>query len=130
MYWLITAFKIAPFAVAFAIGWAISGWKGDHELNKFKMAQYEKEKVAHVLAAKVRKEKDRELEIISNRLNTALVELRNRPTRTELSSHGQNGTGSALSAEDAEFLVREAARADKIRAGLAACYKQYDEVTK
>lgn len=38
----------------------------------------------------------------------------------------QGGTGSELSGPDAEFLVREAARADTIRAALTACYADLD----
>jgi len=54
--------------------------------------------------------------------------LRKRPSRAEQAANGQSGTGTTLSAEDAEFLIREAARADKIRVGLEACYKQYESI--
>jgi len=42
----------------------------------------------------------------------------------------QGATGKELSRPDAEFLTREAARADKIRLGLDICYKYADEVVK
>lgn len=130
MYWLITALKLTPFVVVFSIGWYVNGWRYDVKIDKMRNEQVNKERAAQIATDKVRKEKTREVEAINNRLNAALVELRNRPTRTELSSNGQNGTGSSLSAEDAGFLIGEAARADKIRIALDACYKQYDEVTK
>lgn len=38
------------------------------------------------------------------------------------------GTGAELSGGDAEFLVREAARADELRAGISACYAVIDGV--
>jgi hypothetical protein len=38
------------------------------------------------------------------------------------------GTGIGLCRPDAEFLVRESARADEIRAGLIACYEVIDGV--
>ena len=79
----------------------------------------------------IRKDKDAQINAINNQLADALIELRNRPSRTNQSSNnGQSGTGATLFAEDAEFLIREASRADQIRTALDACYKQYDEVTK
>lgn len=42
----------------------------------------------------------------------------------------QGGTGAELSREDAGFLVGEAARADELRAGLAACYAVIDAMNK
>lgn len=42
----------------------------------------------------------------------------------------QGATGAELSRPDAEFLIREATRANVQRAALAACYKAYDEVSK
>lgn len=38
----------------------------------------------------------------------------------------QGGTGAELSGPDAEFLVREAARADTVRAALTSCYADLD----
>jgi hypothetical protein len=38
----------------------------------------------------------------------------------------EGASGRELSREDAEFLAREAARADAIRAGLEACYAAID----
>lgn len=79
-------------------------------------------------ADKIRKEKDDQIRNINNKLVDAVSELRKRPGRTTETSVGQGCNGSRLYAEDAEFLVREAARADQIRAGLEACYKQYDAI--
>jgi hypothetical protein len=84
------------------------------------------EKEQQTSADKIKKEKDAQIEAINNQLVDAISELRKRPSRTQGSSNGQGGTGLSLSAEDAGFLIREAARADKIRAGLQACYDQYD----
>ena len=81
------------------------------------------------LADQIRKEKDAQIASINNSLSDALIKLRERPSRTQASSDGQGGTGATLSAEDAEFLVREAARADQLRTGLTACYEQYDSLS-
>jgi len=79
----------------------------------------------------IRKDKDAQINAINNQLANALIELRNRPSRaSKVSVNGQVGTGTTLFAEDAEFLIGEAARADKLRTALTACYAQYDQVTE
>ena len=91
------------------------------------LAQTQKAEQEHQAAAdQIRKEKDAQIASINNSLADALVQLRSRPSRTQASSNGQGGTGLSLSAEDATFLEREAARADILRSALNACYKQYD----
>jgi len=77
-------------------------------------------------ADQIRKEKDAQIASINNSLADALVQLRSRPSRAQGAANGQSGTGLSLSAEDAAFLEREAARADVLRSALDACYKQYD----
>ena len=102
----------------------------EYKAEEIKNAR-EKEHQMQDATDQIRKDKDAQINSINNQLANALVELRNRPSRTsQISSNGQNGTGSTLFAEDAEFLIREASRADQIRTALDACYKQYDEVTK
>ena len=91
------------------------------------LAQTQKAEHEHQAAADaIRKEKDAQIASINNSLADALIELRKRPSRAQASSNGQGGTGLSLSAEDAGFLDREAARADVLRSALDACYKQYD----
>ena len=77
-------------------------------------------------ADKIRKEKDAQIRNINAQLVDAVSELRKRPGRTTEATNGQGCNGARLYAEDAEFLVREAARADEIRVSLQTCYKQYD----
>ena len=81
------------------------------------------------LADQIRKEKDAQIASINNSLADALIKLRERPGRTQAASNGQGGTGLSLSAEDATFLDREAARADILRSALWACYSQYDALS-
>jgi len=79
----------------------------------------------------IRKDKDAQINAINNQLANVLIELRNRPSRAnKVSVNGQGGTGATLYAEDGQFLIGEAARADKLRTALQSCYAQYDEVTK
>jgi hypothetical protein len=84
------------------------------------------EKDYQAKAAQIESEKNAQIRNINNQLVDAIGELRKRPSRTTETGAGQGGTGATLFAEDAIFLRREAARADEIRAGLEACYKQYD----
>jgi hypothetical protein len=76
----------------------------------------------------IRKTKDAQIKTINDQLVDAISELRKRPSRTDQTSNGQSCNGTRLYAEDAEFLVREAARADQIRVALQACYNQYDAI--
>jgi len=78
----------------------------------------------------IRKEKDAQIASINNSLTDAIIQLRSRPNRAQAASNGQGGTGLSLSAEDATFLDREAARADVLRSALNACYKQYNALSK
>ncbi len=103
-----------------------------YKLDAYKVAQanavHAKEVQSQEDADKIRKEKDAQINAINNQLADSLVQLRNRPRRSQSASNGQSGTGTTLYAEDAEFLIREAARADTIRTALDACYKQYDAI--
>lgn len=72
---------------------------------------------------------------ISGERDAALERLRHRPERRPIPAGGvppaaqsacQGSTGAELSRADAEFLVREAARADDIRSGLEDCYQVLD----
>lgn len=79
-------------------------------------------------ADEIRKAKDDQIKTINSQLVDAVSELRKRSSRTSEASNGKGCNGSSLYAEDAEFLIREAARADEIRIGLEACYKQYESI--
>lgn len=79
-------------------------------------------------------DKENEKDRIAAKLDTAVASLRDRPERaarpgtpTAAASNCKGSTGAELSRPDAEFLTREAARADGVRADLAACYAQYDD---
>ena len=79
-------------------------------------------------ADQIRIQKDAQIKAINNQLVNAVSELRKRPSRTAETSNGKGCNGASLYAEDSEFLIREAARADEIRVALDACYKQYDAI--
>ena len=105
----------------------------EYKAEEIKNAR-EKEHQMQDATDQIRKNKDAQINAINNQLANALIELRNRPSRTNQSSNnGQSATGSngsQLFYEDSTFLAREAARADTIREALKACYAQYDEIAK
>lgn len=69
---------------------------------------------------------------INTQLNVDLDKLRKRAKRKQQTdkskSSCEGATGSDLSAEDAGFLVGEAARADTLRTALEGCYSYADTV--
>ena len=72
---------------------------------------------------------------VQHHLDVAIISLRDRPERparlpATARVECEGASGRELSSEDAEFLAREAARADTIRAGLEACYAAYDGTVK
>ena len=81
-------------------------------------------------ADKIRTDKDAQIKAINTQLVDAVSQLRSRSSNATKTVTGQDCNGATLSAPDAEFLIREAARADELRAGLEACYAQYDAVSK
>ena len=132
------AARILATLVALAIlagaGWLANGWRLD-------LAQAEQErdqnKAALVALAEAVEQQQRTNDAhlqasrrVGARLADDLERLRQRPERLPASdAQACAGAGGAeLSGPDAAFLVREAARADQIRAGLEACYKQYDAI--
>ena len=132
-------FKLIAIAIAvlltFFAGWIVNGWRYEKQIAITKIAEQkviqEKQQENQAQTDLIRKAKDDQIAYINNQLADALVSLRSRSSRSQYSAvNGQDGTGRSLSAEDAEFLVREATRADEIRTALDACYKQYDSITR
>jgi len=125
---------VAAIILVFSSGWCVNGWRYEKKIAVAKVEQQKaiqaKELANQIAVDQLRKEKNAQINSINNQLVNSINELRTRPSRSASTSNGQNGTGATLYAEDAEFLIREAARADQIRTGLESCYKQYDAVTK
>ena len=72
---------------------------------------------------------------VQHHLDVAIISLRDRPKRSitlpdTSRVECEGASGRELSREDAEFLAREAARADEQRAGLDACYRHVDTALK
>ena len=131
---ILTYVKIGLFALSLCVAGYLGYAVESSRFNSYKQAQQAATQALqeqHQAAAdQIRKDKDAQITSINAQLADAISELRKRPSRAQAASNGQGGTGATLSAEDSEFLEREAARADIIRTGLQACYNQYDSLSK
>jgi hypothetical protein len=131
---LITYVKIGICALLLCgagyLGYALEAARFDRYKASQQAATQKIQEQHQEAADQIRKEKDAKITSINAQLLDAISELRSRPSRAQNAANGSCGTGATLSAEDAEFLTREAARADTIRAGLDACYKQYESLGK
>ena len=131
---ILTYVKIGLFALSLCVAGYLGYAVESSRFNSYKQVQQaaiQALQEQHQAAAdQIRKDKDAQITSINAQLVDAISELRKRPSRAQGASNGQGGTGAALSAEDAEFLTREAARADIIRTSLSACYQQYDSLSK
>lgn len=116
-------------ALIFFSGWYVNGLRWENKYAKSVQLVQQKEKQFQDIMDQERVKKNEEINRISDQLDVALQRLRERPSR-QPSTPGtrQGANGSELSREDAEFLVREAARADQAVIELNACYRIYDEI--
>jgi len=117
---------IAMVAVALFCGGFVNGCS--YQQSKAEKTIRDKEHQYQASADKIRTDKDAQIKVINTQLVDAVSELRKRTSRSSEATTGKGCNGSALYAEDAEFLVREAARADEIRISLESCYKQYESI--
>jgi len=153
MHWLLNKWVLGGIGILLAMIGAF--WKGYGAGKESVQAEWNKERLAHSQALteaiqkgrdterqmqsqadKFQTEKRNEIDRIARQHRAVVDSLRNRPERPENPmpggsgpTQGQSGcTGAELHREDAEFLIGEAARADKIRTELEACYIQYDNI--
>ena len=142
--WIKLGATVAALLVAFTSGWIINGWRWNTAALKLAAVQTQaridaeqksrnQELALQAAADTARSNKDAEINIIRSQLDAALVGLRERPLRSAdlpgTASTCPPATGAQLSREDAEFLAREAARADAVAAGLKACHTTYEAAT-
>ena len=139
--------------IALAIGQAAFGWKmystgkqaGLQQLEEYKLAETQQTAQALYAASvkaqtlqdekdKLRKTKDVQIAHLNTDLASALDRLRSRPERPregDLPSNPAPGsepscTGAGLYRPDADFLVREAARAKRLQLDLGECQAAYE----
>lgn len=100
------------------------------------VAARQEERRLTLRAGEIEQEKTNEIAAIRAAHAVQLSSLQNRPDRKPAPAGGvreaapacSGSTGAELSRPDAEFLAREAARADELRAALSSCYAAYDSL--
>ncbi len=129
------------------IGWTLGVWwfADTHGFNRCKVATQDIAIDAAVEARKQEREKQGkvndtlqtqadEMATINARLVNDIKRLHQRESRRHLpettEARCKGVTGASLSSPDAEFLVREAARADRTRTALKTCYGYADTVSR
>ena len=133
-------------AVLFGSGWAVNGWrlekriadiekKAAEDIVKAEQNARKQESTLRTNADNIRKTYETQITDLNGRLDTVLVWLRDRPERpsnpapsTPAGATTQACTGSQLFREDADFLIREATRADTIRKAYQRCIAEYESV--
>lgn len=133
--------ELIALVVAFSIGWAVNGWRKNAEINQLIAAQTQATLAAEVKARKSeqaittaaqesRKVSDAKTKQIRANLEHTISQLRNRPSRSEVPTVAgateAGCTGTKLFRQDAEFLSREAARADELETALRQCETTYN----
>lgn len=131
--WLIVLACVV--SIAGATGWKMgaasvqSSWDKQTLANE-KEAQRIKQEWDDKITG-VRNAHTEEMLRVATAYGDALIRLRYRPKRLPEAARTacQGATGAELSDTDATFLVRESARADQLRADLAACQGWIETVT-
>lgn len=146
---------VVALIVSFLSGWWINGnrWEADYlalkvkqekaiaaaaeAARQFERQAREKEQDLQASADAERKRKDEKIRNLNTQLASAINSLRQRTSRSSAPvsvscpagnpKDSQGATGANLFREDAEFLAREAARADEIVEELMSCYRAYDK---
>lgn len=141
MYWTIV--RYLSVAVVFsAVSATITAWRYDKELAELRETYAKELNIAYanarsketqlrVEAEQIRRKKDDQIQHVNAKLESMLEQLRQRPSASSVSDPTRDckaASGVELSREDAEFLAREATRADQLRSALEACYLQYESV--
>jgi hypothetical protein len=117
---------IAVVAVALFCGGFVNGCS--YQQSKAEKTIRDKEHQYQAEADQIRKDKDAQIKVINNQLVDAISGLRSRSSSPTKTIDGKDCNGQTLSAPDAEFLIRDDARADEMRIALQACYQQYDSI--
>lgn len=135
----------AGLALGILIGWVSNGWRLNASIASLK-ASYAEE-VGRVLAEarsrdkslleaseSMRRTRDAQIKDLNRRLRSLDAELQQRKKRDSRESTDtaacSGATGAELSREDAEFLAREATRADTVVENLNYCIAQYNSIRK
>jgi hypothetical protein len=130
-------------AAGVLIGWITNGWRLNASIASLQASYAEergrvlqevrnREKSLFESSERIRKDRDAKIRNLDGRLRTVTAELQQRQKRDSRESTDtaacSGATGAELSREDAEFLAREASRADQVVENLNYCIAQYNKV--
>ena len=142
MYWTVTKY-LGLGAIGLIIGWTINGWRLNASIASLKASYAEevgrvltearnREKSLLEASERFRKDRDAKVKDLNRKLQSVNAELQQRKKRDSRESTDtaacSGATGAELSREDAEFLAREAARADTVAENLNYCIAQYNKL--
>jgi len=142
MYWTIGKYALIG-VIGLSIGWVTNGWRLNASIASLKAsyaedrARYQEEArkaTAGLIEAsdRLRRNKDAQIKDLNSKLGAVVGQLQQREKRdtavTDSAASCSGATGANLSREDAEFLARLAAEADKIVSELNYCIAQYNSV--
>lgn len=121
---------IVAFLAGLGTGWQTHSWKTDAATLAAQQKAGEDTAKTARKAFRIQENRDAGNELVVRQLADALERLRKRPDRVPAAATPacEGSTGAQLSGPDAAFLVREAARADRLRSELTACYEWVDAV--
>lgn len=142
MYWKL-GMVVLTLGMGFTAGWSTNGWRLEARIASLK-ASHAEDIATHIQATReaekrlieaserIRRDRDGRIKNLNSQLSSALSELQQRQTRKDNgpndSTTCSGATGANLSKEDAEFLAREAARADAVVENLNYCITQYNSI--
>jgi len=147
MYGILINLRILVVAVvlAFVMGWVVNGWRLNTKIEKL-IATYTQaslkaetkarnaEQSINTAVQNARSESDAKNKQVRANLEHTISQLRNRPERPQVPQAAgvavANCTGTELFRQDAEFLSREAARADELETALRQCEATYNAARK
>ena len=133
----------AGLALGILIGWVSNGWRLNASIASLKASYAEevgrvltearnREKSLLEASERYRKDRDAKVKDLNRRLRSLDAELQQRKKRDSRESTDtaacSGATGAELSREDAEFLAREATRADTVVENLNYCIAQYNKL--
>lgn len=142
MYWTVAKY-LGLGAIGLVIGWTINGWRLNASIASLKASYAEevgrvltearnREKNLLEASERFRKDRDAKVKNLNRKLQSVNAELQQRKKRDSRESTDtaacSGATGAELSREDAEFLAREAARADTVAENLNYCIAQYNKL--
>jgi hypothetical protein len=130
-------------AIGVALGWVTNGWRLNASIASLKASYAEdrgrvltearnRDRSLLEASERLRKDRDAKVKDLNRKLQSVNAELQQRKERDSRESTNttacSGATGAELSRQDAEFLVREATRADEVVVQLNYCIAQYNKL--